>query len=109
MSSRTFYALTREQQHAFRRAVSAMRDGCASEAVQQAFAALDVGHNVIDRRVTIVVYASVEERLALVPPGEREPIAAALLGGCPGAQPTASSSTRPACSSWRSPSSRRSP
>lgn len=83
MSSRAFYALPRERQHAFRRAVSAMRGGHASDAVRDAFAALDVGHDIIDRRVTIAVYESVEERLALVPPGEREPIAATLLGGCP--------------------------
>ncbi|MGW9820185.1 hypothetical protein [Methylorubrum extorquens] len=83
MSSRAFYALPREQQHAFRRAVTAMREGLASDAVRGAFDALDVGHDIIDRRVTIVIWESVEERLALVPPGEREPIAAALLGGCP--------------------------
>ncbi|UYW24748.1 hypothetical protein OKC48_15850 [Methylorubrum extorquens] len=83
MSSRAFYALPREQQHTFRRAVSAMRDGRASEAVRDAFDALDIGEDRIDLQVTIVTYEQVEERLALVPPGEREPIAAALLGGAP--------------------------
>ncbi|ARO57094.1 hypothetical protein B2G69_24960 [Methylorubrum zatmanii] len=83
MSSRAFYALPKEQRHAFRRAVTDMREGRAPEAAVNAWAAIDIGEAIIDRRVTIVIYELVEERLALVPPGEREPIAAALLGGCP--------------------------
>lgn len=82
--SRAFYtALTREQQHAFRRAVTDMREGRASDAVREAFAALDIGADRIDLQVTIVTYEQVEERLALHPEAERAPIAAALFGGAP--------------------------
>lgn len=83
MSSRAFYALPREQQHAFRAAVTDMREGRAPEAAQEAWAALDIGEDILDRRVTIVIWELVKERLALLPPEERTPITAALLGGRP--------------------------
>ncbi|GJD55063.1 hypothetical protein [Methylobacterium dankookense] len=84
MSSRAFYAaLVPEQQHAFRAAVTDMREGRAPEAVREAWAALDIGEEILDRRVTIVIWELVEERLALLPESERAPIATALLGGAP--------------------------
>ncbi|KQO91641.1 protein of unknown function [Methylorubrum extorquens] len=81
--SRAFYALTRPKQIAFRSAVVGMRDGRAPEAAREAWAALDIGEHALDRTHVLDLFDIAEERLALVPPGEREPIAAALLGGCP--------------------------
>ncbi|MBI1689490.1 hypothetical protein [Methylorubrum sp. DB1722] len=84
MSSRAFYAaLVPAQQSAFRRAVTDMREGRASEAAREAWAALDIGEDILDRRVTVVIWELVEERLALLPESERAPITAALLGGAP--------------------------
>lgn len=79
--SRAFYRLSQEQRHAFRRGVTDMREGRASDAVRESFAALDIGEDRIDFQVTIVTYEQVEERLALLPEAERATIAAALLGG----------------------------
>lgn len=80
--SRAFYAaLSPDRQRAFRSAVAETRDGRAPEALLQAWAALDIGADVIDRRVTVVLYETVADRLALVPDAERAPIEAALFGG----------------------------
>lgn len=80
--SRAFYSdLTPERQRAFRDAVAETRDGRAPEALQQAWAALDIGADLVDRRVCIVIFETVADRLALLPAGERAPIEAALFGG----------------------------
>lgn len=80
--SRGFYSmLTPEQQSAFRRAVSETRDGRASPEVQEAWAELDVSAGMVDFRMTIVLYETVADQLALLEPAERRPIEAALFGG----------------------------
>lgn len=79
--TRALYTIAPERQRAFRSAVVAVRDDRADDVILDAWEAIGIGRDVIDRRHTTDVYAIAEERLAVLPAGERAAVEAALLGG----------------------------
>lgn len=77
--TRAFYALTRQQQVAFRNAVGAARDGDGME--RAAFRTLDIDRATVERTHTHGLHALVTERLALTPEADRNLVEPVLFGG----------------------------
>ncbi|GJE51471.1 hypothetical protein GOFOIKOB_4530 [Methylobacterium tardum] len=79
--TRALYTISPERQRAFRSAVVAVRDDRADDVILDAWEILSIGRATIDSTATLDVYAIAEERMAVLPAGERAKVEAALLGG----------------------------
>lgn len=77
---RAFYALSRDRQAAFRRAVSAVRRGRAPDGIERAWAELEL-LGAVARTHTLDLYDRAEDILALMPARDRQPVEVALFGG----------------------------
>lgn len=79
--TQAFYTMPAPHRTAFRDAVASVRDshpGTAS--AEQAFLALDVDRQTVERTHTLELHARVADRLALTPEADREAIKAVLFG-----------------------------
>ena len=79
--TRALYTIAPERQRTFRASVAAVRDDRADDVILDAWKALGIGRDVIDTRHTTDIFAIAEERMVLLPAGERAAVEAALLGG----------------------------
>ena len=78
--TRAFYALSRNQQSAFRAAVARSRDWRPLPAEDQAWLQLGFEGREVDLTHTLDLYDRVADRLALTPEADRAGIEAALFG-----------------------------
>lgn len=79
--TRALYTIGPVRQRTFRASVAAVRDDRANDDILLAWEALGIGRDVIDTRHTLDLFEIAEERMVLLPAGERTAVEAALLGG----------------------------
>lgn len=79
--TRALYTISPERQRAFRAAVTAVRDDRADDDILLAWESLGIERAVINRTHTLTLFEIAEERVALLPAGERAAVETALLGG----------------------------
>ncbi len=79
--TRALYTIAPERQRTFRASVAAVRDSRADDVILNAWEALGIGRDVINRWHTLELFEVAEERMVLLPAVERAAVEAALLGG----------------------------